>query len=122
MKMCIPAATHDGLSAEVYGHFGSAPYFAIYDTQNQQIQVVNNQNSHHTHGQCNPLGVLAEYGVDLMVTRGIGARAWQHLQAAGIKAYYTSTEKTVQDVIASFERQTLQEIQGDQLCQGHGCH
>jgi hypothetical protein len=33
MKICIPTETNEGKSAAVYGHFGSAPYFTIIDTE-----------------------------------------------------------------------------------------
>jgi predicted Fe-Mo cluster-binding NifX family protein len=32
MKICIPTENKEGLSAKVHGHFGSAQYFTIYDT------------------------------------------------------------------------------------------
>ena len=44
--------------AQVYGHFGSAPYFTIYDTDSKALEVVNNANSHHEHGTCNPMAAL----------------------------------------------------------------
>ncbi len=54
MKICIPTETGEGKNAQVYGHFGSAPYFTIYDTDAQSIEIVDNANSHHEHGTCNP--------------------------------------------------------------------
>ena len=33
MKICIPVETSSGMKSLVYGHFGSAPYFAIYDME-----------------------------------------------------------------------------------------
>ena len=35
MKICIPTETGDGTSAQVYGHFGSAPYFTICDLEDE---------------------------------------------------------------------------------------
>ena len=33
MKVCFPTQTNEGLAAAVYGHFGSAPFFTLCDTQ-----------------------------------------------------------------------------------------
>ena len=35
MKICIPTETNSGKEAMVYGHFGSAPFFTIFDTANK---------------------------------------------------------------------------------------
>ena len=121
MKICIPTETNAGKAAEVYGHFGSAPYFTIYDTQNEQLQTVNNHDNHHEHGQCNPLGVLAAYQIDAMITRGIGARAWERLQASGMATYLATAERTVQDVIESFQQQRLHPVHLEHVCQEHHC-
>ena len=42
MKICIPTETNQGNTAQVYGHFGSAPYFTIYDTEAKSLEVVDN--------------------------------------------------------------------------------
>ena len=52
MKLCIPTETNEGKSATVYGHFGSAPYFTIVDTEKDTVEVIDNANQHHAHGMC----------------------------------------------------------------------
>ena len=85
MKICIPTETGDGKTAQVYGHFGSAPFFTIYDTDAKSIEVVDNANKHHEHGTCNPVAALRGRAVDVVVTGGMGARAVMMLNAQGIK-------------------------------------
>ena len=70
MKICIPTETGEGKTASVYGHFGSAPYFTIYDTEAQSLEIVENANTHHEHGTCNPVAALQGRAVDVVVTGG----------------------------------------------------
>ena len=44
MKLCIPTETNEGKNAKVYGHFGSAPYFTIVDTEKDTVEVIDNAN------------------------------------------------------------------------------
>jgi len=32
MKICMPVSEAKGMDSVIYGHFGSAPFFAVYDT------------------------------------------------------------------------------------------
>ncbi|MCM8783155.1 MAG: hypothetical protein NC818_00015 [Candidatus Omnitrophica bacterium] len=58
MRICIPTETDKGLKAQVYSHFGSAPYFTIYDTEKETIETVTNTNTDHLHGNCQPMKIL----------------------------------------------------------------
>jgi len=123
MRICIPTENNDGLQSIVYGHFGSAPYFIIYDTESKSIEVINNRDTHHEHGQCNPLSSFDRTPVDMLVTGGIGMRALEKLNAGGIRAYRTTTEKTVSEVISRQAENRLVEITPDDACSHHrGCH
>lgn len=122
MRICIPTENDNGLQSIVCGHFGSAPYFIIYDTENKNIEVINNRNEHHQHGQCNLLSSFTRTPIDMLVTGGIGMRALEQLNAGGIRAYRTTTEKTVSDVIARQAENSLPEITLDNAClHHHGC-
>ena len=59
MKLCIPTETQDGKQAKVHSHFGSAPYFVIYDTDSETSDVIDNPNQHHVHGACHPMMALS---------------------------------------------------------------
>jgi predicted Fe-Mo cluster-binding NifX family protein len=87
MKICVPTKTKDGKTAEVYEHFGSAPFFTIYDTESKTVEVIDNSNQHHDHGMCQPLNALANQHIDVVVTGGMGARAVQKLNEGGIKTF-----------------------------------
>ena len=121
MKICIPIEKDDGLQARIYGHFGSAPHFALYDTESKLLEVINNGDMHHAHGQCNPIGALSGRAVDVLVTGGIGARAVERLGTMGIKVCLSRTEETVSDVVRSHEAGALREIEPGQGCSHHAC-
>jgi predicted Fe-Mo cluster-binding NifX family protein len=79
MKICIPTETDAGKKAKVYGYFGSAPYFTIYDTEKDDYETVDISNQHHIHGTCHSIGVLDSQHIDAVVFAGIGIRAIQKL-------------------------------------------
>ena len=121
MKICIPAETKNGLLSKVYGHFGSAPYFFIYDTNEKNYTMLENTNSHHSHGSCRPLQYLKAYGFDTVICRGMGQGAFQKLKEAGIKIFVCE-EETAEDVLKKYNEGCCREITEEITCRGHGCH
>jgi ArsR family transcriptional regulator len=116
MNICVPVENSDGAKSKVYGHFGSAPFFAICD-----IESGDNGNQHHEHGQCNPLGAIAGKAVSGILVGGIGARALERLNAGGIKVY-RAPQGPLSQAIEMFKKGELPEILSTDCCQGHGCH
>ncbi|MDD2927801.1 MAG: NifB/NifX family molybdenum-iron cluster-binding protein [Candidatus Omnitrophica bacterium] len=121
MRVCIPTENKEGLRARVYGHFGSAPYFTIYDTEKETLKIVDNTNAHHSHGMCHPLGVLGASSIDAVVCRGMGAGAVQKLNEANVKAFRAAGE-TASDVINQYKANELEEITVQNACAQHGCN
>lgn len=121
MKLCIPTATNEGKLAQVHAHFGSAPYFTVYDSQQDQVNVLSNADHGHAHGACHPLSVLQGIRLDAVVCGGMGRRAIQLLNEQGIKAYRAMTG-TVEQTIQQYLRQELPEMTIENACAGHGCH
>ena len=121
MKICIPTTTKQGKAAEVYNHFGSAPYFTIYDTVKNDFEIIDNGNQNHTHGMCQPMMALVGKDIDAVVCGGMGARAVQKLNEAGIKAYRV-LQGTVEDVVKNFSSGKLEEITVQNACVHHDCH
>ena len=121
MRLCIPTETQDGKLAQVYGHFGSAPFFTIYDSEKVEVEVIKNDNEHHSHGMCQPMSALNGKDIDAVVCGGMGARAVQKLNEGGVKAYRT-IQGTVADVAAQFSKGGLEEITVDNACIQHDCH
>ena len=122
MKMCFPVESDQGLESKVFGHFGSAPVFVVFETETSSIDTINNQDLGHVHGKCSPLKALDGKTVDVIVVGGIGAGAINKLNGMGIKVYRAS-EGTVRDNIGLIESNTMSEITVEHACGGHagGC-
>jgi len=121
MKIAIPVADYRALESPVYGHFGSAPVFALVDTDTMAIEPVSNRDHGHVHGACSPLKALAGAKPDAVVVGGIGGGALMGLRAAGIKVY-RCTEGTVADAVRLLKDNKLEEIDEQGVCGGHTCH
>jgi predicted Fe-Mo cluster-binding NifX family protein len=121
MRICIPTTTNDGKTADVHAHFGSAPFFTIYDTDTGEVEVVNNDNQHHSHGMCHPMASLSTKNIGAVVCGGMGTGAIQKLNEAGIKAY-RAIPGSVEEIARQFSGGGLEEITAENACQQHNCH
>jgi predicted Fe-Mo cluster-binding NifX family protein len=121
MKICIPTESNSGKEAMVYGHFGSAPFFTIYDTTNNTVEIIVNENQHHVHGMCQPMAALGGKGVNAVLTGGAGAGAIQKLNQGGIRVY-RAIAGTVADVATLFAKGDLEEMSVQNSCTHHDCH
>jgi predicted Fe-Mo cluster-binding NifX family protein len=119
MKLCFPIEANNGLESLVYGHFGSAPMFYIYDSETKDSEIIDNQNLSHAHGMCSPIQALNGTSVDAIVVGGIGAGAINNLNMMGIKVYQ-AVEDTIQKNIELFNIQSMPEITLDHACNHHG--
>lgn len=119
MKVCIPAATDAGLSSTPFGHFGSAPFFTVHDTESGTTEVLGNANQHHAHGGCQPLAALDGRSVDALVVGGIGAGAIGKLNASGIRVYRAGAG-SIEDNLKALREGTLAELTPESGCQQHG--
>ena len=121
MRICIPTLESNGTDARMSDHFGSAPYFTVYDTENRQVSTINNQNSEHAHGTCMPVDKLKEKKIDAVLCKGMGLRAVNMLLSAGIKPLLVEAN-TVADAITKHENGDVRIIDANLSCQHHECH
>jgi predicted Fe-Mo cluster-binding NifX family protein len=122
MKVCFAVEINQGIESDIYGHFGSAPYFIMVDTEADGAGVVNNGDKDHVHGACNPIMAMGGSDVDAVVVGGIGAGAIRGLNAKGIKVY-KAMAKTVKDNLSLLIDGKLPELSMQHACGGHegGC-
>lgn len=120
MNLCIPSMSPEGMTAEVSGHFGGAPYFTIYNTESQQYKVLQNMNLHHSHGACQPLKAIAGLDIDAVVCGGMGARALMLLNQGGIRVYLGQAG-TVREIATAFQQGNLPELTPANACSRHNC-
>jgi predicted Fe-Mo cluster-binding NifX family protein len=123
MKLCLPVTENNGINSPLSEHFGSAPYFIIVDTDTLDCNTIQNTNSHHAQGMCQPLAVLEGNKIDAIVVGGIGTGALNKLHAANIKVFKTAY-KNVSDTVKAYKGNLLKEMTLDSTCShnhGHSC-
>jgi len=119
MRVCIPTEEDRGIESIIYGHFGSAQYFVICDTETDETKTLENKNQHHAHGTCSPMAALGGESVDSVIVGGIGKGAISGQNNAGIKVYQ-SKKGTVRDNVEALKNGKLNELTPQNACAGHG--
>ena len=122
MKICIPIEEVNGLESVAYGHFGSAPYFLIYDFESKAFEILDNDHAKHEHGQCNPITPIKEKGVDTVIVAGMGARALMNLQSMSIRVFKIDEPKKISEIINNYDESLLEELSSNNCCNHHNCH
>jgi len=119
MKLCFPIETNNGSESLIYGHFGSAPMFLIYNSETNASEIIDNQNLGHAHGMCNPIQALNGQSVDAIIVGGIGAGAINKLNMMGVKVF-KAIEDTVKKNINLFNSNSIPELTINHACNQHG--
>ena len=119
MKIAFPTQENNGMESRVYGHFGSAQYFVLVDTEEDSSETVENPDRDHLHGQCQPLKALNGRQVDAILVGGIGGGALRKLSLEGIKTY-RAAPGSVRENLELLTSGKLAVFAPDQTCGGHG--
>ena len=114
----MPTMGNSGMDERVHNHFGSASYFTIFDSETQELKVIENSNTHHSHGACQPLEAIAGYNVNAVLTNGMGKRAVQKMNDGGVKVFLLEDD-TVSSAIEKFNSGSLLELTIENACGGH---
>lgn len=118
MRLCFPVQRYEGITSAVYNHFGSAPLFAVVDTDTREVSAINNGDRHHVHGACNPVKALNNQKIDAVVVGGIGAGALTRLNQLGIKVYRAQLP-TIGENVTLYLSKKLPEYALQGCCGGH---
>ncbi len=124
MKIAITTEENLGLDSEVCGHFGHCSKFIIVETENgsvKNVKTVDNASS-DCGGSCMGSNEVLKYGVDAVISGGMGAGAQQKLAAANIKVYGFSGK--AKNAVASLLAGTLEGVKscaGHSHGEGHNC-
>ena len=101
----VAAESNNGLEAEISGHFGRCPYYAILEVQEgkvkEPVKVIANPyfSSHGEPGQVPSF--LKEQGIEVIIAGGMGPRAVQFFSQLAIKVV-TGASGKVKEVVDSF--------------------
>jgi len=115
MKIAFPTQEDRGIKSKVYGHFGSANFFVIADTESDDIETIVNHDLNHTHSNCQPMTALGGNKVNAVIVGGIGAGALRKLSEAGVTTY-RAAEGTVAENLLLVKADKLPNFTMDQTC------
>ncbi len=122
MKICIPIEQNNGMDSLTYGHFGSAPYFLIYDSHTMTHEILNNAHAEHEHGMCNPITPLLEKGVTAVIVSGMGAKALMNLQAMDIQVFKLAESTSIKNIVSRLDFSQMEQLNSENCCSHHNCH
>lgn len=98
------------LEDNVDPRFGRCHYFILFDTENNKFEAIENTGAQGMGGVGIQSGqIMADKGVETVLTGSCGPNAFQTLQAAGIKVI-TGASGTVQEAIDKFKSGKLKAI------------
>lgn len=126
-KIAIPAETDAGLASQRSGHFGHSQHFIVVELENGRISSLTAlKNLAHGPGGCmQPVGLLAENGIDSLLVAGIGRGPFQRLHQQGIRVFFADLNHypDIQSAIDGFLDNKLPPLHPEQLCTNNGnCH
>lgn len=107
MKIAISASAQD-LSSPVDPRFGRCPYYIFIDPDSMQFEVLENPNITSAHGAgIQAAQLVANKGVNVLLTGSCGPNAFQTLQAAGVNVI-VGVSGTIQEAVQKFKSGQLQ--------------
>jgi len=107
MKIAI-SATGPNLDAEVDPRFGRCQYFIIADPQTMQFEALENPNIQAAGGAgITTAQMIANKGVELVLTGNCGPNAYQTLSAAGVQVISGVTGR-IRDAVEAYKAGKLQ--------------
>lgn len=110
MKIAITASEKNGMEAKVDMHFGRTRYFAIVDTDSMEVDFIENQGASAQSGAgIQAAQIVADKGVEGVVSGNFGPKAFQALKAANIKLY-SFNGGTINEVIEAVKMNNLEEL------------
>ena len=83
-------------------HFGHAPYFAIYDSQNKQLKIENNDLNHNDANKSPVDQIVENFHPDIVVVKDIGSRAINLFNQKGVKVMGSEYE-LVEEIIGKLD-------------------
>ncbi|MCE7741591.1 MAG: dinitrogenase iron-molybdenum cofactor biosynthesis protein [Candidatus Heimdallarchaeota archaeon] len=113
MKYAVPLDTKDDINSIVGMHFGHVPFYAIWNDENDEIDIIDNK-SDHKGGSGLPMEFLANHCNGVLL-KGAGARAVMIGQELGL-AIYMGADGTLKDTIQRFKDGTLHLATKDDGC------
>ena len=118
MKIAI-TCTKDNIDTDVDQRFGRAPYFLVYDTDDDSFEFIENtQNLNRPQGAgIQSAKTVVDKGVDVILTGHCGPNAFTALSKANIQIFINVSGK-LKDAIQAFKDGQLEEASAPDV-EGH---
>ena len=116
MKIAFPTNGKD-LNSEIFFHFGRCNNYLIYDTENNNFEIIKNT-SEHMGGKELPPEIIKKASVDVMIVVDLGQRALQLFSELNIEVY-CKAEGIIKDILERFNKGKLEKANKDIICKGH---
>jgi predicted Fe-Mo cluster-binding NifX family protein len=120
MNICIPTLDNNGLESAVSSHFGQALFFIIIDDGTNDIKTIKNtaKGGHQGTAGLTPGQLIMEQEVNVVLCGGLGVRAVQMFEQAGIHVF-NQASGTVADAMKAYKEGKLPEATDATACQKH---
>jgi predicted Fe-Mo cluster-binding NifX family protein len=109
MKVCFPVIADTGMESTIYGHFSSAPFFMLIDTETRQNSTIANCDRTNPFAGCNPFSALSGRDLDAIVVGGIGDDSVRAMNICGFRIYQAGSSSVFEN-LALFENNSLPEV------------
>ncbi|MCF8001051.1 MAG: NifB/NifX family molybdenum-iron cluster-binding protein [Halanaerobiales bacterium] len=110
MKIAVTASNNNGFESEVNKHFGRSPFFAIVDTEVEEIELVKNSAAQASSGAgVQAAQLISDQGVEVLLSGSVGPKAYTALSSGNIKMYI-SQDETVHEAVKSLENNNLSQL------------
>jgi predicted Fe-Mo cluster-binding NifX family protein len=120
-KVAVTADMDNGLDSPISGHFGHCRAFivsTVRDGEIVEVETLHNQG----HTSCaQPVNMLVENGVSVLITMGMGMRPFMAAQQSGLTVM-RGIGGTVREAVNLYIEGKSQTMSDDGLCQGGGAH
>jgi predicted Fe-Mo cluster-binding NifX family protein len=114
MKYAIPIDNMESWDSEIGYHFGRVPFFAIWNDEDDSLDIIENKSSHRG-GTKLPAEFLADHCNGILCS-GIGSRAISLCKQYDVRVFMGATG-TVKDTVEMYKAGKLNEASPDEGCQ-----
>jgi len=101
MKLLIAINENNGENSKLSEHFGHCPYFAIYETDMKNLEIVENKLD-HSNQNLTPVDQIMKFKPDVVFSLGMGQRAIELFNEKEVKLK-TGNYKIVKEVIRNID-------------------
>jgi len=102
MRILIPVLNNEGRNSKVSWHFGRAPFFALYDSENNRLEIIETMKE-GSGGKSRLAEDMLEYKPDVIFAREMGPRAVDLFESKNVKVV-TGNYDIIDDIIKNKDK------------------